>query len=747
MLYTIPMELFERADNSGSEPLAHRMRPRTLDEFVGQNHIVGIGRLLRRVIQADQLASLIFYGPPGTGKTTLARVIANSTKSHFITMNAVLSGVKDLRIAIEEAKEHRDLYDRRTLLFVDEVHRWNKAQQDALLPWVETGTVILIGATTQNPFFEVNSALVSRSRIFRLEPLTDEDLESIARAALSDDTRGYGRYDVFIEEDAIAHLVAVANGDARSLLNALELAVETTPAVFPPTDGESIHVTLEIAEESIQRKVVLYDKEGDYHFDTISAFIKSIRGSDPDAALYWMSRMIYGGEDPRYIFRRMLISAAEDVGLADPAAISVVGTAANAFDRVGMPEGQFFLSEAALYLATAPKSNSTLAFFDALKAVEEEQSADIPAHLKDSNRDGAGFGHGEGYLYPHAYRDHWVAQDYLPDSFKGRVFYEPGDQGFEAIRRVDILRRREAQLAASASNDAEAVEILTFSPPNKRREQWFARIVEQRSDTLESVRARVFELASPARHHTVADLNASNGLLLWEAVRRVPEGSVTGIARNHFDQLAHIGSNIPELERPTIVPVSSTLSETIDGMLMTFDRIIGMNVFGLVRAEPSPWVSIRKLLADDGNLILAEFMPAKAQLLADLHAVDRGGKSNDDHRDVEAVARLREAELAIRNGKAFEEYHHDPEAMEKELTDSGFTIVDASTVLFSEQRSLTRDDLMRWLGPESRYGAALTERVESDVLEAVLESLINSTAGKIVEWQRAAHFIRALYSN
>ncbi|MEW5818370.1 MAG: AAA family ATPase, partial [Spirochaetota bacterium] len=473
------MDLFSSDSGIKNEPLASRMRPRLIDEFVGQDHIVGTGRLLRRAIQADQLSSIIFYGPPGVGKTTLARVIANTTKSQFLTLNAVLSGVKDIREAIETARQYRDLYGKKTILFVDEVHRWNKAQQDALLPWVENGTIIMIGATTLNPFFEVNSALVSRSRIFQLRPLTEEDLFKVARQALQDTERGYGRYNVIISADALQHLVKTANGDARSLLNALELAVETTPKAFPPTEGEEILITLEIAEESIQKKVVLYDKEGDYHFDTISAFIKSLRGSDPDAALYWLARMVHAGEDPRFIFRRMLIAASEDVGLADPNALIFVEAAAAAFDRIGLPEGRFHLAHAALYLATAPKSNSTMGFFDALSVVELEAEESVPKHLKDLSRDKEGFGHGDGYLYPHAYRDHWVPQQYLPKGLQGRVFYQPSSQGNETSIRERTLKKREAMLEAMMTGSLASAgdqEILTFSPKDKARENWLDRV-------------------------------------------------------------------------------------------------------------------------------------------------------------------------------------------------------------------------------------------------------------------------------
>ncbi|MBQ3687029.1 MAG: AAA family ATPase, partial [Treponema sp.] len=500
------------------EPLAARMRPRNLDEYIGQAHIVGRGRLLRRAIAADQLSSVIFYGPPGSGKTTLARVIAGHTKSSFISLNAVLTGVADIRKAIADAEQQRKLYNKKTILFVDEVHRWNRSQQDALLPWVENGTIILIGATTENPFFEVNKALVSRSRVFQLKALTDDDLLAVARQALADTERGYGHWKVSFEDGALEHLVQTASGDARSLLNALELAVETTPdswnpqATPPqPSWGSSIYISRETAEESIQKKVVLYDKDGDYHYDIISAFIKSLRGRDPDAACYWLARMVRAGEDPDFIFRRMLISACEDTGLADPQAVTVVSSCAAAFDRVGMPEGRYFLAHAALYLATVPKSNSSMAFFDALAAVEKED-ADVPNHLRDANRDAEGFGHGAGYLYPHAYRDHWVAQQYLPDSLVGRVFYTPTTQGYEAHIREDVLSRRELQISSllekkTGLESGENVwwgesgnphpfvageENLTFSPEDRKKESaleradraWRNRLETNRAETL-----------------------------------------------------------------------------------------------------------------------------------------------------------------------------------------------------------------------------------------------------------------------
>ena len=479
-------------------PLAARMRPRTLDEYIGQEHIIGPGRLLRRAIEADQLSSVIFSGPPGTGKTTLARVIANRTRARFTAINAVLAGVKELREAVEQAKQRRDDLGGRTVLFVDEVHRFNKAQQDALLPWVEDGTVILIGATTENPYFEVNKALVSRSRVFQLQPLTADHLRAVLRAALADKERGYGARRVDLRPEAADHLVGVANGDARAALNALELAVETTP---PDSSGDIV-VDLAVAEESIQRRAVLYDKEGDAHFDTISAFIKSVRGSDPDAALYWLARMVYAGEDPRFIFRRLIILASEDIGLADPQALSVVMSCAEAFDRIGMPEGRFPLAQATLYLAGTGKSNSTMAFFDALGAVANELSGDVPVHLKDGSRDKDGFGHGQGYLYPHAYQDHWVAQQYLPDALQGRVFYQPGAQGWEGTVGPTLARRREAQLAAMLEGVGLApVEQLTAGPPDRHLERWLQRTAAQTSERLGAVRDALFRVAAPLRHH------------------------------------------------------------------------------------------------------------------------------------------------------------------------------------------------------------------------------------------------------
>ncbi|MFN3331648.1 MAG: AAA family ATPase, partial [Caldilinea sp.] len=679
------MDLFEQANQermARSAPLAARMRPRTLDEYVGQQHIVGPGRLLRRAIEADQLSSVIFYGPPGTGKTTLARVIANTTRAHFIAINAVLAGVKDIREAIDEAQNRAKHHGQRTILFVDEVHRFNKAQQDALLPWVENGTVIFIGATTENPYFEVNKALVSRSRIFQLTPLTKDDLRAIVQQTLTDPERGYGGLNITIDDDALEHLVEVANGDARAVLNALELAVETTGTgkseigdrrleigdsqrgQFPISNLQSpnLHITLAIAEESIQRRAVLYDKEGDYHFDTISAFIKSLRGSDPDAALYWMAKMVYAGESPRFIFRRMLIFAGEDVGMADPNAIQVVNACAQAFEQVGMPEGRFHLATAALYLATAKKSNTAFAFFDALEQVSKEADSGVPSHLKDANRDKEGFGHGEGYLYPHAYRDHWVAQQYLPTSLQGKVFYQPSDQGYEAAIRLDVARRREAQLAAMLDAEEERGEILTHSPNDPARERWLQRTISGAGERLARVRDRVLDAARILNHSTVLDLKAGAGLLTWEAVRRTPEGGVYALARNRrdADALRQLAERLPQIERPAIMegkieelPLFLSLQSgsasplpsrplqltTPSSPLLRFDAIVGHNALLDEADKGAVCQLLAELLAPGGVISLAERVPRYTQRLYAL--VDSRELAAD------VVERWRQAEEAI----------------------------------------------------------------------------------------------------
>jgi putative ATPase len=614
--------------NAKNSPLAARMRPRTLDEFTGQDHIIGPGRLLRRAIQADQLSSVIFYGPPGTGKTTLAQIIANTTKAEFIAINAVLSGVKDIRESIEQAKINRQELNKKTILFIDEVHRFNKAQQDALLPHVESGMIILIGATTENPYFEVNKALVSRSRIFQLRPLNDDDIREVLLATLKEPERGYGNLKVNIETEALEHLVRIAGGDARSALNALELAIETTP----PDQENVINIGLGEAEESIQKRAVLYDKDGDAHYDTISAFIKSIRGSDPDASLYWMAKMLYAGEDPRFIFRRMIILASEDVGLADPNALRIVMSAAQAYDYVGLPEGQFHLSHACLYLATAPKSNSTMAFFDAIEAVNRERDSDVPDHLKDGNRDKNDFGHGKGYNYPHAYRDHWVAQQYLPTSLQGKMFYEPSDMGYEKEVKERVILNRELQLASAQEGWQDN---FLGAKATGLKNRWLERALSQTSEILRKVREQVFALALVNRESLVLDLSGGTGLLTWEACRRCFAGGVW----TRCDDASQVAAmqewskHMEVLNRPELFVSSIESLEKFFSSLKEkphFDVIAGLDIIGRLsgKAEDTEHFlnTLKYALAAEGRVILAEKDPQNSQYLSEIITAYRLGE-------------------------------------------------------------------------------------------------------------------------
>lgn len=440
------MDLFDymRQNNQEKEaPLAARLRPRTLDEVVGQQHIIGKDKLLYRAIQADKLSSIIFYGPPGTGKTTLAKVIANTTSAEFMQINATVAGKKDMEEVVSKAKDIRGMYGKKTILFIDEIHRFNKGQQDYLLPFVEDGTVILIGATTENPYFEVNGALISRSVIFELKPLSKDDIRELIRRAVYDE-RGMKAYDAVIEEDALEFLADIAGGDARHALNAVELGVMTTQR---SQDGK-IHLTLEVAQECIQKRVVKYDKTGDNHYDTISAFIKSMRGSDPDAAVYYLAKMLYAGESVTFIARRIMICASEDVGNADPQALQVAVAAAQAVERIGMPESQIILAQAVSYVACAPKSNAAVCAIDAaMKTVEATGNLPIPAHLQDAHYKGAAkLGHGLDYKYAHDYPNNYVEQQYLPYELSGKEFYRPSGNGYEVKIKEHMERiRREAR--------------------------------------------------------------------------------------------------------------------------------------------------------------------------------------------------------------------------------------------------------------------------------------------------------------
>ena len=737
------MDLFEHRGKvltAQDAPLAARMRPRTLEEYVGQDHLMAPGRLLRRAIEADRLSSIIFYGPPGTGKTTLAQVIARRTDAHFASINAVLAGVKDLRQEISAAQARRAEHGQRTLLFVDEVHRFNKAQQDALLPWVEQGTLTLIGATTENPYFEVNKALISRSRVFQLHPLEPRHLHAILDAALSDPERGYGLLDVVIEPRARAHLVEVANGDARSLLGALELAVETTQ----PGPLGGVHIDLEIASESIQKRAVLYDKEGDAHFDTISAFIKSLRGSDPDASLYWLAKMVYAGEDPRFVLRRLLIFASEDVGLACPEAASIVGGLAQAFDRVGMPEGRYHLAQATLYLATAPKSNSTMGFFDALATVTKEGRGEVPGHLKDGSRDKEGLGHGVGYLYPHAYRDHWVAQQYLPDALQGRLFYTPSAQGHEASIREQVMRRRDAQLAGMMEQDAAALPhpMPGQGPGDATLESWIARTTGEAGERLSQVREQVFERANLAKHHLILDLRAHSGLLMWEAARRATQGGVWARCDDEpqHQMLAMRAAQLPELRRPVLVtcpPEALVPWLEAEAAGVKFDRVIGLDALLEVGDLEGFFGALVPWLSEEALMVLTRSLPGQTQRLYELR--ETWGL------EPAMVARWRQAEEAIYAAEEADAGLPGQQALVQGLQGAGFaTKVDI--VDHRGQRMVLKSQLDRWFSPaqagaKPSYSDRLGETLDQEEVARIEGAMRTHLQGQVVSWGSATALI------
>lgn len=721
-------DLFETAAAAERLPLAARMRPRSLDEYIGQEHIVGKGRLLRRAIQADRLSSVIFFGPPGTGKTTLAQVIANHTKSNFLSLNAVLAGVQQIRDAIASAEQYKKLYGKPTILFVDEVHRWNRAQQDALLPWVENGTVIFIGATTENPFFEVNKALVSRSRVFQLKALTDTDLYRTAERCLRDTERGYGKWKVSFTDGALEHLIETAAGDARSLLNALELAVETSVEHWPPPAGTEITIDMQAAEESIQQKAVLYDKDGDYHYDIISAFIKSIRGSDPDAALYWLARMVRAGESPHFIFRRMLISACEDIGLADPHALTVVTSAAAAFDRIGLPEGRYHLTHAALYLATCPKSNSSLGFFDALKAVEKEQT-EVPNHLKDANRDGESLGHGEGYLYPHAYRDHWIAQQYLPDELIGRVFYTPGYTGYEEKIRNDVLAKRETQLAAiyeAAEGNKDSFTV----------EDWQARTEGSSAEILEQIRDTLMGLANLSADDRVLIYRADGGLLLWPSTRITLNGCTAGIFEHQkaLQSALRYAETFEFLNRPitAVLPSPNRYMETSSDMVpagsmvnaekkgcelfpdLAFDAVLSYNPAATADDFSAFFSHIAQEHTAGARIIFAFPLPQQGLRLSALLPPDDAAE--------QSVNRFAAAETAFFSDSKNKRIAWTERTVAELAEKAGYRVQLLKKIDYQEKRLITQAELNRWFSAESEYGTAIRSAFAAD--KAELEKII-----------------------
>ncbi|MBN1420569.1 MAG: AAA family ATPase [Planctomycetes bacterium] len=725
------MDLFDREKDgtAGGEPLAARMRPRTLDEFIGQEGILGPGKLLRRAIEADRISSVLLWGPPGTGKTTLAHVIALRTRSQFLSINAVLAGVKDIRAAIDSAREARARDGRRTILFVDEVHRFNKAQQDALLPHVENGTIILIGATTENPYFEVIKPLVSRSRIFRLEPLTHEHLETVARRALADPERGYGGRRIEIHDDALRHLVDVAQGDARSLLNALELAVETTP----PDARGAVVIDRGVAEESIQRRAILYDKDGDAHYDTISAFIKSLRGSDPDAALYWMAKMLHAGEDPRFVARRMVIFASEDIGLADPRAISVAVAAAHAVEYVGMPECQFNLSQACLYLATAPKSNSTMAYFDALKKIEETGIDEVPDPLKDASRDREGLGHGVGYKYPHAYREHWVAQQYLPGRLQGLRFYEPSDQGDEAAVAERVARLRARQ--------AEGLSLEREIEDSERRRRGFRGFLaqEERIHGAARIRSRdrILDAAKIRTRDAVLDLGSPPGLLAWAILDRAPLGRVA-VASAGGAALRALAAIVRERALDRIVRIVRADPRGLPFGGDSFDAAAGRGVLAPIEDRIRAAREILRILRPGGRIAVEEPVARLSDRLSDAIDIEALGGIGREIRAAE--------DDAFAEGPALVAF--DDEALAETLRETGFEEVEVRRIAETFSVRVAGETIARWLepsrGPVPSYADLVRDRLSPEAWRALCEAIERSLLGRRIERKRVAALITGL---
>lgn len=699
-------------------PLADRMRPTTLDDFVGQEKIIGKGRLLRRAIKSDRLSSLILYGPPGTGKTTLAKIIANHTKSNFQSLNAVLAGIQQIRDAIKVAEDNKKLYNRKTILFVDEVHRWNKSQQDALLPWVENGTVIFIGATTENPFFEVNKALVSRSRVFKLDLLTEADLMQVAHQTLTDVENGYGKWKVNFEAGALEHLVKTAAGDARSLLNAIELAVETSVETWAPPVGKSIFVSKEACEESIQQKVVLYDADGDYHYDVISAFIKSIRGSDVDAALYWLARMIVAGEAPHFIFRRLLIAACEDVGMANPNAISVVSSCLQAFDVVGLPEGQYHLAHATIYLATSPKSNSALGFFDAVATVRSETS-EVPQHLRDANRDKS-LGDGKGYLYPHQYRDHWVAQQYLPDSLVGKVFYKPSLVGYEKEIANDVLGKREAQLAELLERS------LTFEKQGKLGENkedtsynFFLNNTESnRKEILQMIKEKLISFANVNADTRVLVYRADNNLLLWE-INRLAKNVVTcALCRTEKAKtiLEKYAESLDDFHKPFLqVEHNENFSD------YEFDLGLTYLPYADEESLKAFFEYCKRYLVKNGRLVFAVQNLQEGLRLAEF--LREAGSKNAS---LQAEEKLTEKFLTVENKFFKEKFPLDNDNIVKLAEKFSFSLK-AETMEFFEKRMIYENEIETWFAHTSEYGKYLQENFSDAELAIMKKALTLAT--------------------
>ena len=694
---------------------------------MGQPHILAPGKLLWRIVKADRPANMILYGPPGTGKTSLARVIAHGTRSEFLTINAVLGGVKDIRDAIDTAHRNLDEQNRRTILFIDEVHRFNKSQQDALLPHTESGVVIFIGATTENPYFEVNKALVSRSRVFEMKSLDEAELHTLLKMALEDEERGFGAIDAVVTDEAAAHWVRVANGDARSLLNALELAVMSTE----PDEQGRVVIDLDTAEQSIQRKAALYDKDGDAHFDIVSAFIKSMRGSDPDAALYWMARMLRAGEDPKFIMRRMVIFAAEDVGMADPDALGVVVDASRAFDFVGMPEGRFHLSMACLYLSTAIKSNSSMALFDALKTAESEADADPPNPLKDASRDKEGLNHGKGYLYPHAFKEHWVAQQYLPSALMGRVFYQPTGQGREEAVRLRVAEKRLLQLQMLAENDG--------GKTGKGDGYWEERTFSGQGENLIEMRGILTGKLEPTPSAMFLVLNAESGYLIPKLYAKGQSRIIYAQARTEEQkqiQLHALRGQIPEEAlRVVLEPDALALLERMAAERFRFDFIVGRGAFHDRPDKPAFLKALRSGLLDHGQARLLEPMPADGQRISLLLA--------EFGVPAELVQSVDKAEEELRGDAANPKTNWSRDTIEAAMADAGFVEHQLEPMIFRHEMVLTLDRIRRILPAEGR----LLKRIEQEHGPDMAARLKSEVAARMQNqkcfWRSAYLFIRA----
>lgn len=714
-------DLFESLQAPRVEPLAARMRPRNLDEYMGQQHILAEGRLLRRAILSDQLSSLIFYGPPGTGKTTLAQVIARHTKSHFMSLNAVLSGLANIRECIQEARQHYAIQAQKSILFIDEVHRFNKTQQDALLPHVENGTIILIGATTENPYFEVNKALVSRSRIFELHPLTENDLEEVFERALNDQQLGYGKIKINFDQDAKHHLIQTCNGDARSLLNAIELAIE--PEI--KTQKKQIHIRLSDAEESIQKRAVLYDKDGDAHYDIISAFIKSIRGSDPDAALYWMAKMLQGGEDPRFIFRRMLISASEDIGLAKPDCLNIVVNCARAYDYVGMPEGRYHLTHACLVLCNAPKSNSTMGFFDAIQAVEQSNDAkdSVPNHLKDKSRDGKDLGHGKGYQYPHAYQDHWVAQQYLPDNLSDKVFYHPSKQGEEKLVYDQVQRRRELTWSVLLEKQHQAISIS-----DQQTHEWQQHSLDNFEKQMQWCRNVILEKAQLTRSDLVLDLHASTGLLTLEACRHIVEGGVHAISwsQDEHETLEKLSQSLSDFERPKIYRGSNSKLPIQELKGIQFDKVLSRHIWDHGWDLSTLFESLNALTHKNSLFISYDYLFQEEQRLSDtlLQFLPQS-----KHSDLSLLKNM-EQEFLDSN---FLQKKFRREDLEKNF--STWTNIEQHIYPVQLKKYFHSETIEKWFGNSSPFGRFLESHLDQDNINKLLH-LCLQLAHNEVEWNK-----------